>query len=164
MRASAILLDYQPFVFARSTQSTCCTSPASTSTSEDSSADSTVSSPASSERADENRTTVMIRKIGKLYTQKQLLNEIIALGYDLDFVLLPPSHYDGQNRGFAVVNFTTAEGAEKFLQDFSGHIFDQSLHTNDEVCAAVLDYGRTQGLRSNLKACLEKNNTPWVKN
>jgi len=67
-------------------------------------------------------TTVMMREVPMKYTQRKLLREINLLGFSgqYDFIYLPMDPRKHTNRGFAFINMTSAEAADKFYKTFHG--------------------------------------------
>lgn len=72
-------------------------------------------------------TTVMIQHIPSKCSQRKLMREINSAGFlgRYDFFYLPIDPRSRMNRGFAFVNFTTAEAAEAFYRKFNSQRFKQ---------------------------------------
>lgn len=93
--------------------------------------------------------TVMIRHIPGRYTQQKLMREVNASGFlgkfDFFYVLMQPK--SRLNRGFAFINFNTAQDAE----DFYGSFHDQRLrhfHTDRPLEVMPADL---QGFEANVE-------------
>lgn len=67
--------------------------------------------------------TVMVRYIPSKYTQGKLMNELNSAGFEgtYDFFYLPPDTRNWGNRGFAFINFLSAESAKAFYSKYHGH-------------------------------------------
>jgi len=90
----------------------------------------------------ETRTTVMIQNIPCKYTRRQMLDEVAALDLECDKLHLPRAKTGG-NLGYCFVNFTTPEGAQAFIELFSGREF--MFQKVNEKRATVI-YAKNQGL------------------
>mmetsp|Transcript_114512 Transcript_114512/g.186674 ORF Transcript_114512/g.186674 Transcript_114512/m.186674 type:complete len:327 (-) Transcript_114512:41-1021(-) len=76
--------------------------------------------------------TVMVRYIPSKYTQNKFMNEINDAGFDgtYDFLYLPLDTRNYGNRGFAFINFLSAELAELFYSKYHGQ---KLKHFENEV-------------------------------
>jgi hypothetical protein len=74
----------------------------------------------------DGKTTVMIRNIPNLYTQRTLLNEVCRRGFTgcYDFLYLPMDFAKSSNSGYAFANFNDAETVTRFRQEFDGQRLD----------------------------------------
>jgi len=93
--------------------------------------------------------TVMVRHIPSRYTQHKFMREINARGflgkYDLFYLLMQPK--SRLNRGFAFINFNTAQDAEEFYRAFH----DQRLrHFHIERPLSVMP-ADLQGFEANVE-------------
>lgn len=99
-------------------------------------------------RQDAPVTTLMLRNIPNKYTQSTLLQEINEAGFanSYNFFYLPMDVKNGNNVGYAFINFETPEDAERFRKCFADHHF-QRYHSRKIgiVCPA-----HVQGLDENL--------------
>jgi len=77
--------------------------------------------------------TVMVRYIPSKYTQSKLRNEINNAGFDgtYDFFYLPLDTRNYGNRGFAFINFLSADLAEEFYKRYHGQKFKHFEATTD---------------------------------
>jgi len=82
-------------------------------------------------------TTVMVRHVPAKYTQQKLMREINSAGFlgKYDFFYLPMQPQSRGNRGFAFVNFATAQAAEAFYAAFHGK---RLRHLRSEQPIAVM--------------------------
>jgi hypothetical protein len=116
-------------------------------------------------RDQDNWTTVMIRKIPNRYSQEQLLEEIMATGYDINFLHLPLVSKSNANVGYAFANFETPEEAVKFMEHFDGH---ELAKQEGNVKHAEVNYARLQGFQENLaffdnrRIASMSERKPWV--
>jgi hypothetical protein len=70
--------------------------------------------------------TVMLRHVPTKYNQESLLAEVEASFAGLfDFFYLPTNMKSKKNRGFAFINFTSAESARTFYASFHGQRLQQ---------------------------------------
>jgi hypothetical protein len=92
-------------------------------------------------------TSLMIRNIPCRYTTSELLDEIIMLGFHIDFLYLPPARRSVGNLGYAFVNFVTAEHAAQFFQLFQGYSFSLQQRSNKR---ATIIYAKLQGFEANV--------------
>jgi RNA recognition motif-containing protein len=65
----------------------------------------------------------MLRNVPQRYTEKGLMMEFNRSGYvgKYDFFFLPVNERAGRNRGFAFVNFSDAEVAQRFYDQYHGN-------------------------------------------
>mmetsp|Transcript_74387 Transcript_74387/g.136139 ORF Transcript_74387/g.136139 Transcript_74387/m.136139 type:complete len:325 (+) Transcript_74387:193-1167(+) len=77
--------------------------------------------------------TVMVRYIPSKYTQNKFMNEINDAGFDgtYDFLYLPLDTRNYGNRGFAFINFLSADLAEEFYKRYHGQKFKHFEATTD---------------------------------
>lgn len=66
------------------------------------------------------RTTVMLKNVPLKYTQRKLLRELLAAGFQgkMDFIYLPLDPRTRSSRGFAFCNFSNPQAAERFYSCF----------------------------------------------
>eukprot|EP00443_Scrippsiella_acuminata_P007921 CAMPEP_0115323580 /NCGR_PEP_ID=MMETSP0270-20121206/82019_1 /TAXON_ID=71861 /ORGANISM="Scrippsiella trochoidea, Strain CCMP3099" /LENGTH=483 /DNA_ID=CAMNT_0002743637 /DNA_START=171 /DNA_END=1620 /DNA_ORIENTATION=+ len=106
-------------------------------------------------------TTVMMRHIPGKYTQQKLMREINSVGFlgKYDFFYLPMQPQSRGNRGFAFVNFSTAEDAESFYHTFHGR---RLRHFRSEQAVAVMP-ADLQGFERNAAhyASIRKMGSRW---
>lgn len=69
--------------------------------------------------------TVMVRYIPSKYSQNKLMNEINRAGFEgtYDFFYVPLDNRNYGNRGFAFINFLSAQLAEEFYNKYHGKKF-----------------------------------------
>lgn len=86
------------------------------------------------------RTTLMIRNLPSSVTRTSLLAAIDASGYtdSCDFAYLPMEFGTKNNKGYAFVNFKTAEAASKFSHSWHGTRRLGEGHSSISISAAVL--------------------------
>jgi hypothetical protein len=74
----------------------------------------------------EGKTTVMVRNIPNLYTQKTLLSEVCRRGFagSYDFFYLPMDFNKNSNAGYAFANFVDVEAVAKFREEFDNKRLD----------------------------------------
>jgi hypothetical protein len=92
-------------------------------------------------------TTVMIRHIPVKYNQRMLIREINGHGFSgkYDFIYLPMDQRSHANRGFAFVNFFTADIAMQFYTTFEGNAL---RHFEAELKIAIMP-ADLQGFEAN---------------
>eukprot|EP00448_Togula_jolla_P038344 CAMPEP_0170625334 /NCGR_PEP_ID=MMETSP0224-20130122/30702_1 /TAXON_ID=285029 /ORGANISM="Togula jolla, Strain CCCM 725" /LENGTH=315 /DNA_ID=CAMNT_0010951899 /DNA_START=40 /DNA_END=983 /DNA_ORIENTATION=+ len=99
--------------------------------------------------ASEKTTTVMMRNLPSTLCLKALMKEINSSGFKgrYDFCYIPSNFSTGRSKGFAFVNFLTAEGANQFFREWHG-----SKRFVHEDCALPLNLSAAtiQGLEENL--------------
>jgi len=97
-----------------------------------------------------HRTTTMMRNIPSEYTRADLLDLLDRKGFNglYDLVYVPISFQTGLNHGYAFINFTTAEDANRFVDHFSG--FSDWLVESDRICEVSWS-DQSQGLDSNVQ-------------
>jgi hypothetical protein len=95
-------------------------------------------------------TTVMVQHIPGKITQRKLVQEVDRKGFSglHDFLYLPLDSRNRANRGFAFVNFTAPEHAERFRSVFDGQLLHDSLHRAKRPLAVVP--ADVQGFEENL--------------
>jgi hypothetical protein len=83
---------------------------------------------------DEFRTTVMMRNIPNEHTRADLLGLIDQEGFHglYDLVYMPVDFKTELNQGYAFINFTAAESAERFREHFMG--FSDWLVPSEQIC------------------------------
>jgi len=95
----------------------------------------------------------MIRNIPPTYSQKRFKREVdnSGFGFTYDFLYLPIQHKSKSSRGFAFMNFITAEDAEAFYREFHGRrLDDMDLDTELVITTAEL-----QGFEANAAKYLQ---------
>lgn len=94
-------------------------------------------------------TSAMIRNLPNDYTQTKLLDLIRLEGFggDFDFFYLPVDFHSGAGLGYAFINFTTKEVAERFRQRFTG--FNSWTVGSDKVCEVA--WSSLQGLEAHIE-------------
>lgn len=110
------------------------------------------------------QTTVMVRGIPKNYDQDMLVAEVLAEGFPVNFVYLPPGK-SKSNRSYGFINFESEYAAELFLQMFDGRQWRQ---TNMQKLASC-GYATLQGFSQNVEffskqevAAGVSKRAPWV--
>lgn len=95
------------------------------------------------------QTTVMLRNIPNKYTQRMLLDQMSALGYEghYDFFYLPIDFRNRCNVGYAFINFTTGAIASKFKNHLHGYRL--TGFNSQKICE--VSYARVQGLKANIQ-------------
>jgi RNA recognition motif-containing protein len=109
-------------------------------------------------------TTVMIRKIPNRYSQEKLLEEVLATGFNLNFLHLPKVCKSNANVGYAFANFASPTEAKYFMQSFEGHSF---LKQPNNIKYAAVNYARLQGFEENIsffesRRISATDRKPWV--
>lgn len=96
--------------------------------------------------ADQERTSVVMRNIPKVYTRGDLLEFINQQGFDgsYDLVYLPVDFQTELNHGYAFINLTTTENFERFLQHFTN--FSNRMNSSDSVCEVSCLEDTAQGI------------------
>lgn len=96
-------------------------------------------------------TTVMIRNIPNRYRQKQFMAELNDLGFGgcYDFLYLPMDRSTEANVGYAFVNFTDAEYAERALVIFKEYRFSKFRSVTSKI--GTISVAHIQGLANNVK-------------
>jgi len=97
-------------------------------------------------------TTVMVQNIPREFTTARWIQEIDNAGFhgQYDFLYLPVRNH--ANRGFAFVNFVSADVAEKFYWRFHGH---RRPNTNAQTPFAVMP-ADVQGFQQNMAHYMNK--------
>jgi len=97
------------------------------------------------------RTTMMLRNIPNRYTQQELAEELEALGFkgSFDFLHAPIDFKTMGNKGYAFVNFVSAEWANRCQQEIDGYCF---LKHQQKKCkkVATVSVAHLQGLEANI--------------
>jgi len=109
-------------------------------------------------------TTVMVRNVPNRYVCEELLSELIAATFeDFDFFYLPIDFNTKRNRGYAFVNFKSAQSAKLFTLAFHGQQLTRYASREVlEIAPAV-----TQGFEANMKIYMKKDgkrvNNQWFR-
>jgi hypothetical protein len=105
--------------------------------------------PASSSDAKDERTTVMLRNIPNKYSQRMLLEEVNALGFEgqYDFFYLPIDYRNKCNVGYCFISFTTNDTARKFIAKLTGYKLPG--FNSQKICE--VSWARVQGLKANIQ-------------
>jgi hypothetical protein len=95
-------------------------------------------------------TTVMVRNIPCKYKQSEMVEEVMRINENFDFLYLPPARTAriDKNLGYCFINFRTPADAQMFMLVFQEHQF--SLYTNSTKRALVI-YADLQGFEDNLQ-------------
>jgi len=97
------------------------------------------------------RTTMMLRNIPNRYTQQELAEELELLGFkgSFDFLHAPIDFKTMGNKGYAFVNFVSAEWANRCQQEINGYSF---LKHQQKKCkkVAMVSVAHLQGLEANI--------------
>ena len=94
----------------------------------------------------------MVRNLPRNMTQRDLMDDLTAenrLRY-CDFVYMPQSFETGKGKGYAFINFITADGAEKFTKEWHGKKFVGAgfFASGGDINVAPAE---VQGLEANLE-------------
>jgi len=96
-------------------------------------------------------TTMMMRNIPNRYTQQELAEELEDLGFkgSFDFLHAPIDFKTMGNKGYAFVNFVSAEWASRCQQEIDGYCF---LKHQQKKCKKVakVSVAHLQGLEANI--------------
>lgn len=101
--------------------------------------------------ANEPITTLMIRNIPNRYTQKQFVQELVALGFEdmFDFLYLPIDTATEANVGYAFVNFINEATAQHALGVFQQYRFAKYRHVTSKI--GTVSVAHMQGYDKNVK-------------
>lgn len=96
-------------------------------------------------------TTLMIRNIPCRYQQRELIQEIEALGFagTFDFFYAPVDKSTLSNVGYAFVNFISPRWASKCMQVFTNHRFKKYQKASGKI--ATVSVAHIQGLEANIR-------------
>lgn len=102
----------------------------------------------SSSASSRQTTTLMIRNIPNRYTQQDLLEELVGLGFagQMDFLYMPRDKAAKASIGYAFVNFLDGATAQRCVERLSGHSFARRGKCRDALVSAA----HLQGLEANL--------------
>lgn len=94
------------------------------------------------------KTTVMLRNIPNKYTQRMLLDQLNAMGYEgkYDFFYLPIDFRNRCNVGYAFINFVSTETAKVFKNHLDGYRL--TGFNSQKICE--VSFARVQGLDANI--------------
>lgn len=97
-------------------------------------------------------TTLMLRNVPNRYTQKELIDELNALGFtgSFDFFYLPMDFGSMGNVGYSFINFVNVEWAAQCQKDLDGHAFKKHQR-KVRVKLATFSVAHLQGLEANLR-------------
>jgi RNA recognition motif-containing protein len=109
-------------------------------------------------------TSLMIKNIPCRYTTSDMLDEIVVLGFHIDFLYMPPARRSAGNLGYAFVNFVSAEQAAAFSKLYQGYSF--SLQRGSSKRAEII-YAKLQGFEANVDfytkvKTSKKKNQPFI--
>lgn len=95
-------------------------------------------------------TTLMIRNIPNRYTQRELIAELEDLGFvgAFDFLYIPLDKGTMSNVGYAFVNFTTSDWAQRCMAAFQNYRFKRHRKISSKI--AAVSVAHIQGLEANL--------------
>lgn len=108
----------------------------------------------------------MMRNIQNRYTQEELLEEMCRRGFEgcFDFFYLPTDFSTKKNKGYAFVNFLSADIAQRFRAEFDNKALPR-YHTTHKV--VEMSAAETQGLHNNARKYLKQQAhrvlNPWFK-
>eukprot|EP00929_Paragymnodinium_shiwhaense_P024441 TRINITY_DN15033_c0_g1_i1.p1 TRINITY_DN15033_c0_g1~~TRINITY_DN15033_c0_g1_i1.p1 ORF type:complete len:156 (+),score=24.34 TRINITY_DN15033_c0_g1_i1:162-629(+) len=93
-------------------------------------------------------TTVMLRQISCHYSQVSLMEEVNDAGFEgtFDFFFMPVARRTTLGRGYAFINFVSAEWAQLFQESFH----DRHMRMDNLGRDAVVTEASQQGLQANL--------------
>lgn len=97
-------------------------------------------------------TTLMIRNIPNLYSQRDFVAELESLGFGgdtFDFLYLPLDKGTKASIGYAFVNFASEALAEQCMVAFQGYRFKKHRKTSGRI--AAVSVAHIQGLEDNLR-------------
>jgi len=100
-------------------------------------------------------TLLMLRGVPAKYTRQKFL-DVLKSKYDSDFnfVFLPCNQSAEGNRGFAFVNFKSAEIGNKFQEDFSGKQIKECFpEAEDSDKACEVNAARMESLEKSIERC-----------
>jgi hypothetical protein len=111
----------------------------------------------------QDMTTIMIRNIPRKCTQRMLMVDVVAGGYEsvVDFVYLPTDISSGRNLGYAFINFVHPHYAECFRESF--HKKHLSSMRGSRAGLSV-SYAVIQGLESNIENVLKNASVHRIRN
>jgi RNA recognition motif-containing protein len=101
-------------------------------------------------KAQDKRTSLMIRNIPNKYTQSMLLNEFKESGHGpgkIDFFYLPIDFRNKCNRGYAFINFNDYKDIISFYEQYNGKRWN--IFKSEKICCVT--YARIQGKDSMMK-------------
>jgi RNA recognition motif-containing protein len=99
-------------------------------------------------KAEHNKTTVMIRNVPCKLSQDELIAEVSLVSKSFNFLYLPSSKKAVGNLGYAFVNFTDNAECVKFLENFADHIFESAPRSKKR---ALVAYATLQGFKENVR-------------
>lgn len=101
-------------------------------------------------KAQDKRTSLMIRNIPNKYTQSMLLNEFKESSHGpgkIDFFYLPIDFRNKCNRGYAFINFNDYRDIISFYEQYNGKRWN--IFKSEKICCVT--YARIQGKDSMMK-------------
>jgi hypothetical protein len=110
-------------------------------------------------RSQDQWTTVMIRNIPCRYSQDELLLEVTEVGFQFNFLYLPPARRSPGNLGYAFVNFVDPSHALAFIDAFTGHAFvcqPKSKKRAEVMFAKLQGFEENVAFYSNVKVTKSK--------
>jgi len=110
-----------------------------------------------------NMSTIMIRNIPRKCTQRMLMIDIVASGYEgvVDFVYLPTDISSGRNLGYAFINFVHPHSAGFFRECF--HKKHLSSMRGSRAGLSV-SYAVIQGLDANIDNVIKNASVHRIRN
>jgi hypothetical protein len=112
---------------------------------------------------DQHMTTIMIRNIPRKCTQRMLMVDVVAGGYEsvVDFVYLPTDISSGRNLGYAFINFIHPHYAKCFRESFhKKHLTSM----RGSRAGLSVSYAVIQGLEANLENVLKSASVNRIRN
>jgi len=113
---------------------------------------------------EDGTTTVMMRNIPSRYTVEELVSEMITMNFKdrFDYLYLPMDFKTKRNKGYAFINFVSAQDAVQFHADFHG----VQLPKYGTQKTLQIARAETQGLEANLNAAQRDKpriTNPWFR-
>jgi RNA recognition motif-containing protein len=99
-------------------------------------------------KAEGNRTTIMIRNVPCKLSQEDLVAEVLSVNSSLNFLYLPSNKKNNGNLGYAFANFVDNAECVRFLQDFENHVFECAPRSQKR---ALVAYATMQGFKENVR-------------
>jgi hypothetical protein len=117
-----------------------------------------------SHKSNNKYTTVMIKNIPCRYTQPDLMAELLAFGFEFNFLYLPHASRSPKTLGYGFINFCNPDDAAIFMEAMDGY---QWANQPNSVKKALPVFANIQGLKKNVAFYCNKRNgkprfRPWV--